>query len=93
MPASFVRDGKLDREAAAAELRRCLDTILRTARFHLSYHVDIEPKLGEEDLEVAEIVVNFGSLRKSRPSVFARRASFFVSSPWLRGTGGSFIWR
>src|SRR5438309_4413063 len=29
MPASFVRDGRLDREAAAAEIRRCLDTILR----------------------------------------------------------------
>ena len=29
MPASLVHDGKLDREAAAAELRRYLDTILR----------------------------------------------------------------
>src|SRR4029077_15126792 len=36
MPASVVREGKLDREAAAAEIRRYLDTILRTGRFHLS---------------------------------------------------------
>jgi spoIIIJ-associated protein len=59
MPASVVHDGKLDREAAAAEIRRCLDTILRTARFHLSYRVDIAPKLEAEDLETAEVVVNF----------------------------------
>lgn len=59
MPASVVRDGKLDREAASAEIRGCLDTILRTGRFHLSYRVDIAPKLGDGDLETAEIVVNF----------------------------------
>jgi spoIIIJ-associated protein len=59
MPASFVRDGKLDREAAAAELRRCLDTMLRGARFHLSYRVDIAPTPAAEDLETAEIVVHF----------------------------------
>ena len=59
MPASVVRDGKLDREAAAAELRRCLDTILRTGRFHLSYRVDMAPKTAAEDLEMAEIEVYF----------------------------------
>ena len=59
MPASFVQDGKIDREAAASELRRCLDTIIRAGRFHLSYRVDIAPKVGADDLETAEIVVNF----------------------------------
>lgn len=59
MRASFVRDGKLDREPASAEIRRCLDTILRTGRFHLSYRVDIAPQVGDDDLETAEIVVNF----------------------------------
>ncbi len=59
MCASVVRNGQLDREAAAGELRRCLDTILRLARFHLSYHVDIAPKSGDEDLETAEVVVHF----------------------------------
>jgi spoIIIJ-associated protein len=59
MPASVVRDGKLDREAAAAELKRCLDTILRAGRFHLSYRVDIAPAAGAGDLETAEVVVNF----------------------------------
>jgi spoIIIJ-associated protein len=59
MPASVVHDGKLDREAAAKEIRRCLDTILRTGRFHLNYRIDMEPQLGAEELETAEIVVNF----------------------------------
>jgi spoIIIJ-associated protein len=59
MPASVVYNGKLDHEAAAKEIRRCLDTILRTGRFHLSYRVDIEPKHGAEELETAEIIVNF----------------------------------
>ncbi len=59
MPASFIRDGKLDREAAGAELRRYLDTVLRGARFQLSYRVDVAPKSEADDLESAEIVVNF----------------------------------
>jgi spoIIIJ-associated protein len=59
MPASVVHDGKLDREAAAKEIRRCLDTILRTGRFHLNYRIDMEPKPAAEELEMAEIVVNF----------------------------------
>lgn len=59
MPASLVHDGKIDREAAAAELRRYLDTVMRTARFRLSYRVDIAPKADAGDLETAEIVVAF----------------------------------
>jgi|SRR5690348_134227 len=59
MPASVVRDGKVDREAAAAEIKRYLDTILRAGRFHLSYRVDIAPATGAGDLETAEVVVNF----------------------------------
>ena len=59
MRASVVHDGKIDREAAGAELRRYLDTILRTARFQLSYRVDITPTADADDLETAEIVVAF----------------------------------
>ncbi len=59
MPVRVVHDSRLDREAAAAELRRYLDTILRTARFQLSYRIDIAPKSEAEDLETAEVVVHF----------------------------------
>jgi len=87
MPASFIRDGKLDREAAAAEIRRCLDTILRTARFHLSYRVDIAPQLGAEDLETAEIVVNFDG--PDKPLLLERNGELLkalehIAIRWLR---------
>lgn len=87
MPASVVRDGKLDREAAAAEIRRCLDTIFRTGRFHLSYRVDIEPKLGSDDLETAEIVVNFDG--PDKPLLLERNGDLLkalehIAVRWLR---------
>ncbi len=87
MPASFVRDGKLDREAAAAEIRRCLDTILRAARFHFSYRVDIAPTLGDQDLETAEIVVNFDG--PDKPLLLERNGDLLkalehIAVRWLR---------
>jgi spoIIIJ-associated protein len=87
MPASFVRDGKLDREAAAAEIRRCLDTILRAARFHLSYRVDIAPEPGAEDLETAEIVINFDG--PDKPLLLERNGDLLkalehIAVRWLR---------
>jgi len=87
MPASVVREGKLDREAAAAEIRRYLDTILRTGRFHLSYRVDIAPQLGAEDLETAEVVVNFDG--PDKPLLLERNGELLkalehIAVRWLR---------
>jgi spoIIIJ-associated protein len=87
MPASFVHDGKLDRESAAAEIRRYLDTILRTARFHLSYRVDLAPTPGAEDLETAEIVVDFDG--PDRPLLLERNGDLLkalehIAVRWLR---------
>jgi spoIIIJ-associated protein len=87
MPASVVRDGKLDREAGAAEIRRCVDTILRTARFHLSYRVDIAPQQGDGDLETAEIVVNFDG--PDKPLLLERNGDLLkalehIAVRWLR---------
>jgi len=87
MPATFVHDGNLDREAAAAEIRRCLDAILRGARFHLSYRVDIAPILGAEDLETAEIVVNFDG--PDKPLLLERNGDLLkalehIAVRWLR---------
>lgn len=87
MPATFVRDGKLDREAAAAEIRRCLDAILRAARFQLSYRVDIAPQSGAEDLESAEIVVDFDG--PDRPLLLERNGDLLkalehIAVRWLR---------
>jgi len=59
MPVNLVQDGKLDRAAAAAELRRCLDTICHAGGFRLNYRTDSPPKTPDEELESAEILVTF----------------------------------
>jgi len=53
----FVREGKLDREALATELRRFLDLVLASSRFELSYKIHaVQPV---DDLEHAELQVIF----------------------------------
>jgi spoIIIJ-associated protein len=59
MSPNLLSDGKLDREAVAAELRRYLDTILPAGHFDLRFHVELrEPQVGNE-LETPEVVVSF----------------------------------
>jgi len=49
MSKEFVRDGKLDREAAAEALRDFLEKVLRTAQFELTLKVRVaEPAAGAE---------------------------------------------
>ena len=62
MPASrpnLIVDGKLDHAAAAAELRPCLDTLLRKARFQLSYEIRTLAAASAQELENPEMVVEF----------------------------------
>ncbi len=59
MTADLVRDGKLDREAVAAELRRCLDTMLRAAHFDLRFRVELPDIRAAAGLEAPEVIVNF----------------------------------
>jgi len=55
---NLVVDGKLDPAATSAQLRSCIDTLLRTARFELNYEIRItEPAAAE--LENPEILVVF----------------------------------
>lgn len=55
-PAQFVTQGKLDREALVAELRRFLDLLIRSAGFELSYDIRLdEPAHGVESPEVLVI--------------------------------------
>lgn len=53
-----VVDGKLDHAAATAELRRCLDTLLRQGRFELTYEIRAT-ETAASDLENPEILVIF----------------------------------
>ena len=59
MSQTFVHDGKVDREALAAELRRYLDLILAQSRLELAYEIRLrEPSSGAE-VEDPEVVVIF----------------------------------
>jgi spoIIIJ-associated protein len=56
--AILIVDGKLEHQAITAELRRYLDTVLRKARFELSYEVRSAPPAAAS-LENPEVVVIF----------------------------------
>lgn len=60
VPVNVVRDGQLDREAAAAVLRRFLDPVIRAARWQLSYTIrTAEPSRDPHAVEQAEVLVDF----------------------------------
>jgi spoIIIJ-associated protein len=56
---TLIVDGKLDHTAVTAELRRCLDTLLRNARFELSYEIRSAGPAAPTELENPEILVVF----------------------------------
>ena len=55
----LIVDGKLDHAAATAELRRCIDTLLRQGRFELAYDILATKPAAAPDLENPEILVIF----------------------------------
>src|ERR1700732_5402327 len=56
---NLIVEGKLDHLATAAELRRCIDTLLRKARFELSYEIRTTGQAAKAELENPEILVLF----------------------------------
>jgi spoIIIJ-associated protein len=56
---NLIVDGKLDHAATTAELRRCLDTLLRKAHFELAYEIRSEGLAAKTELENPEILVVF----------------------------------
>ena len=56
-PERFIAEGKLDREAFAAELRPLLDQMIRLGRFDLSHDIRLEEPGAE--VETPEVVVVF----------------------------------
>jgi hypothetical protein len=56
--AILIVDGKLEHQAITAELRRCLDTVLRKARFELNYEIRAAAPAAAS-LENPEVVVIF----------------------------------
>jgi len=57
---NLVQDGKLNRDAAAAELKRYLDEIIRAGKFNLRVRVEAQDGAADADeFESAEIVAAF----------------------------------
>src|SRR5260370_5693352 len=56
---NLVVDGKLDHSATNAELRRCIDTVLRKGRFELAYEIRTTGAAAATELENPEILVLF----------------------------------
>jgi spoIIIJ-associated protein len=52
MAQELIRDGKLDREAAAAALREFLENMVRAAKFQLSVNVRVVTPSASDDAEV-----------------------------------------
>ena len=62
MPVSrpnLIVGGKLDHPATTAELRRCIDTLLRKGRFELSFEIRATGPAAATELENPEIMVVF----------------------------------
>jgi spoIIIJ-associated protein len=56
---NLIHDGKLDHPAVTTELRRCLETLLRKARFELSFEIRATGPAAAAELEHPEILVIF----------------------------------
>jgi spoIIIJ-associated protein len=87
MPGNLIRDGKLDREAAAAELRLCVDTILRACRFQLNYRIHFSEASAPEELESPEIVMAFDGPDKElllERGAELLQALEYIAVRWLR---------
>jgi spoIIIJ-associated protein len=56
---NLIVDGKLDHAATSAELRRGIETLLRKARFELSFEIRTDGPASKAELENPEILVIF----------------------------------
>ncbi len=65
MAETVIHDGKLDRDAAMAALRRFLDPVLKAARWDVSYTIaTAEPSNDPHATEQAEVIVDFAGKDK-----------------------------
>jgi spoIIIJ-associated protein len=56
---NLIVDGKLDHAATIAELRRCIETLLRNGRFQLSFEIRATAPAAAKEFENPEILVEF----------------------------------
>ncbi len=88
MVQTFVQDGKIDREALAAELRRFLDLVLARTRLELAYEVHLQsPGAADADFENPEVLVVFRG--RDTELLLERNAELlkaleYIALRWLR---------
>ncbi len=87
MAAIVSQDGKLDHDAAAAELQRFLDATIGAARFDLRYRFERPEAAASQELETPEIVVVFDGA--DRDLLLERGAELlkaleYIAVRWLR---------
>lgn len=91
MPQSFVQDGKVDREALAAELRRFLDLVIAKTCLELGYEIHLEARSGGAaagaEVENPEVLVVFRG--RDQELLLARSAELlqaleYIALRWLR---------
>ncbi len=91
MPPPFVQDGKVDREAIAAELRRFLDLVISHTRLELTYDIRLQPRsagaAAEADVENPEVLVIFRG--RDQDLLLERGAELlqaleYIALRWLR---------
>jgi spoIIIJ-associated protein len=87
MSSIVSQDGKLDHDAAAAELQRFLDATIGAARFDLRYRFERPEAAASQELETPEIVVVFDGA--DRDLLLERgaellRALEYIAVRWLR---------
>jgi spoIIIJ-associated protein len=56
---TLIVDGKLDHAATIAELRRCIETLLRKGRFQLSFEIRATAPAATQEFENPELLVEF----------------------------------
>ena len=86
MPQSFVKDGQLDRDAVAAELRRFLDLLLARTRLELDYELRLQEQTKAE-VENPEVLVVFRG--RDQRLLLERNAELlraleYIALRWLR---------
>jgi spoIIIJ-associated protein len=91
MPLPFVHDGKVDREALAAELRRFLDLVIGQTRLELGYDIHLRSQnagsTAEPEVESAEVLVVFRG--RDQDLLLERNAELlqaleYIAMRWLR---------
>ena len=87
MSQAFVQDGKVDREALAAELRRFLDLVLARTRLELAYDIHLTDPTAGADIENPEVLAVFRG--RDQDLLLERNAELlkaleYLALRWLR---------